>query len=115
MRWPAWLSHPGMYDLAGKYPKLGKGPNPFIDPEGYKREIEEQVFYNRLAEQKRPPGNKNIRQSRSRHALREVDVSNNQDDHRGVPQRSSSQSFNVADFGEASGRQTINLTHELSF
>jgi metallo-beta-lactamase class B len=51
-------SHPGMYDLAGKYPKLGKGPSPFIDPEGYKREIdlEEQVFYNRLAEQKKASG-----------------------------------------------------------
>jgi metallo-beta-lactamase class B len=51
-------SHPGMYDLAGKYPKLGKGPNPFIDPEGYKREIdlEEQVFYNRLAEQRKASG-----------------------------------------------------------
>ena len=48
-------SHPGMYNLAEKYPKLGKGPNPFIDPEGYKREIdlEEQVFYGRLAEQKK--------------------------------------------------------------
>jgi metallo-beta-lactamase class B len=51
-------SHPGMYDLAGKYPKLGKGPNPFIDPEGYKREIDlkEQVFYNRLAEQRKASG-----------------------------------------------------------
>jgi len=48
-------SHPGMYNLAEKYPKLGKGPNPFIDPEGYKREVdlEEQVFYGRLAEQKK--------------------------------------------------------------
>lgn len=48
-------SHPGMYDLAGKYPKLGKGPNPFIDPEGYKREIdlEEQVFNGRLELQKK--------------------------------------------------------------
>jgi metallo-beta-lactamase class B len=48
-------SHPGMYNLAEKYPKLGKGPNPFIDPDGYKREIdlEEQVFYGRLEEQKK--------------------------------------------------------------
>ena len=35
-----------MYNLAEKYPKLGKGPNPFIDPEGYKHEldIEEHAF-----------------------------------------------------------------------
>lgn len=48
-------SHPGMYDLAEKYPKIGKGPNPFIDPEGYKREIdlEEQVFNGRLELQKK--------------------------------------------------------------
>jgi metallo-beta-lactamase class B len=39
-------SHPAMYNLAEKYPKLGKGPNPFIDPEGYKTEvnIEEAAF-----------------------------------------------------------------------
>ena len=48
-------SHPAMYGLAEKYPQLGKGPNPFIDPEGYKREVdlEEQVFYGRLAQQKK--------------------------------------------------------------
>jgi metallo-beta-lactamase class B len=33
-------SHPAMYNLAEKYPKLGKGPNPFIDPQGYKTEID---------------------------------------------------------------------------
>ncbi len=33
-------SHPAMYNLAEKYPKLGKGPNPFIDPEGYKHELD---------------------------------------------------------------------------
>jgi metallo-beta-lactamase class B len=32
-------SHPAMYSLVEKYAKLGKGPNPFIDPEGYKTEI----------------------------------------------------------------------------
>lgn len=39
-------SHPAMYNLAEKYPKLGKGPNPFIDSEGYKTEvnIEEVAF-----------------------------------------------------------------------
>jgi metallo-beta-lactamase class B len=33
-------SHPAMYRLAEKYPKLGKGPNPFIDPEGYRAELD---------------------------------------------------------------------------
>jgi metallo-beta-lactamase class B len=40
-------SHPAMYNLVEKYAKLGKGgPNPFIDPEGYKTEvaIEEGAF-----------------------------------------------------------------------
>lgn len=33
-------SHPAMYNLTEKYAKLVKGgPNPFIDPEGYKNEI----------------------------------------------------------------------------
>jgi metallo-beta-lactamase class B len=48
-------SHPAMYNLAEKYPKLGHGPNPFIDPEGYKHEldIQEHAFLERLAEQNR--------------------------------------------------------------
>jgi metallo-beta-lactamase class B len=48
-------SHPSMYDLAEKYPKLGKGPNPFIDPLGYKHEldIQEHAFLEKLAEQKK--------------------------------------------------------------
>jgi metallo-beta-lactamase class B len=33
-------SHPAMYNLAEKYPKMGKGPNPFIDPQGYKTELD---------------------------------------------------------------------------
>ena len=51
-------SHPSMYNLAEKYPKLGKGPNPFIDPEGYKREldIQEHAFLEKLAEQKKAAG-----------------------------------------------------------
>jgi metallo-beta-lactamase class B len=51
-------SHPAMYNLAEKYPKLGKGPNPFIDPEGYKKEldIQENAFRVRLAEQKKAAG-----------------------------------------------------------
>ena len=46
-------SHPGMYNMQAKYAKLGKGPNPYIDPEGYQREIDinENVFRRTLAEQ----------------------------------------------------------------
>ncbi len=48
-------SHPAMFNLAEKYPRIGKGPNPYIDPAGYKREvaIEEGAFRLRLDEQKR--------------------------------------------------------------
>lgn len=48
-------SHPAMYRLAEKYPKLGRGPNPFIDPEGYKAEIDinEGAFNLRYNEQKK--------------------------------------------------------------
>jgi len=47
-------SHPGMYNLDEKFAKLGKGgPNPFIDPTGYKLEvdIDEAMFRAVLAEQ----------------------------------------------------------------
>lgn len=46
-------SHPAMYNLDAKYPKLGKGPNPFVDPAGYKAELDivEDVFNRTLAEQ----------------------------------------------------------------
>jgi len=48
-------SHPAMYNLAEKYPRLGKGPNPFIDPQGYKTEldIQETAFNAVLDEQKK--------------------------------------------------------------
>ncbi|MCU1338996.1 MAG: hypothetical protein JWO19_4577 [Bryobacterales bacterium] len=48
-------SHPAMYSLAEKYPKLGKAPNPFIDPQGYKTEldIQETAFNAVLDEQKK--------------------------------------------------------------
>jgi metallo-beta-lactamase class B len=54
-------SHPAMYNLAEKYPKLGKGPNPFgssnpfVDPQGYKTEldIQETAFNAVLEEQKK--------------------------------------------------------------
>ena len=41
-------SHPGMYNMADKYAKLkAGGPNPFIDPAGYKTEldIDEAMFH----------------------------------------------------------------------
>ncbi len=47
-------SHPGMFNMAEKYAKLGKSAsNPFIDPEGYRKEIDvnETAFTNRRAEQ----------------------------------------------------------------
>jgi metallo-beta-lactamase class B len=51
-------SHPSMYNLAAKYPKLGKGPNPFIDPEGYRHEldVQEHAFLEVLEKQKKAAG-----------------------------------------------------------
>jgi metallo-beta-lactamase class B len=51
-------SHPAMYNLAEKYPKIGKGPNPFIDPQGYKHEldIQEHAFLEVLDQQKKAAG-----------------------------------------------------------
>jgi metallo-beta-lactamase class B len=48
-------SHPAMYNLAEKYPKIGKGPNPFIDPQGYKHELDigEHAFLEELDKQKK--------------------------------------------------------------
>lgn len=48
-------SHPSMYNLEQKYPRIGKGPNPFIDPAGYKQEVDlaEAMFRAVLAEQKK--------------------------------------------------------------
>ena len=49
-------SHPAMYNIADKYAKLGKGgPNPFIDPQGYKTEvaIEEGAFRGLLEQQQK--------------------------------------------------------------
>ena len=54
-------SHPAMYSLAEKYAKLGKGgPNPFIDPAGYKTEIaiEEGAYRGLLAEQQKAAASK---------------------------------------------------------
>jgi metallo-beta-lactamase class B len=46
-------SHPAMFNMAEKYAKVGKGPNPYVDPEGYKKEIDinETAFTLRRAEQ----------------------------------------------------------------
>jgi metallo-beta-lactamase class B len=51
-------SHPSMYNMAEKYSKIGKGPNPFIDPEGYKHELDinEHAFLQKLDEQKKAAG-----------------------------------------------------------
>jgi metallo-beta-lactamase class B len=48
-------SHGRFYDLASKYPKLGQGPNPFIDPAGYQAhlDLQEKNFYAKLEEQKK--------------------------------------------------------------
>jgi metallo-beta-lactamase class B len=47
-------SHPGMYGMAEKYARLGKGPNPYVDPAGYKAELDivESVFRSVLAQQR---------------------------------------------------------------
>jgi metallo-beta-lactamase class B len=52
-------SHTSMYNMADKYARIGKGPNPYIDPEGYLEELDarEKVFKIRMAEQ----GNKGIK------------------------------------------------------
>jgi metallo-beta-lactamase class B len=50
-------SHPAMYNLAAKFPKLGTTPNPFIDPAGYQAELNlvEGVFNATLEEQRKGP------------------------------------------------------------
>lgn len=48
-------SHPAMYDMVAKHARLGQSPNPFIDPAGYKEELDavEGLFLAVLAEQQR--------------------------------------------------------------
>ena len=48
-------SHHAMYNMADKYKRLGQSPNPYIDPEGYRAEIEavETLFLDVLASQER--------------------------------------------------------------
>jgi metallo-beta-lactamase class B len=51
-------SHPAMYRMAEKYPLIGQGNNPFIDPEGYLYEIaiNEQALNLRLEQQRLAAG-----------------------------------------------------------
>lgn len=51
-------SHPAMFNMAAKFALVGKGPNPYIDPEGYRIEIDinDAVFYRTLAAQKKTAG-----------------------------------------------------------
>jgi metallo-beta-lactamase class B len=51
-------AHGAYFGLAAKYPKLNAGPNPFIDPAGYKAYVEErdQAFQKELARQKAAGG-----------------------------------------------------------
>lgn len=51
-------SHPTMYGMKEKYERIGKGPNPFIDPQGYVHELdlEEHAFYEVLDKQKKAAG-----------------------------------------------------------
>jgi metallo-beta-lactamase class B len=48
-------SHTAMYNMAEKYARLGKGPNPYIDPDGYVEELDarQNVLTMRMAEQAR--------------------------------------------------------------
>jgi metallo-beta-lactamase class B len=48
-------SHPAMYSMAEKHKKLGANPNPFIDPAGYKAELDivEGVFLQTLEAQQK--------------------------------------------------------------
>ncbi len=46
-------SHPAMYGMTEKYDRIGDGPNPFIDPDGYGGELDavEALFLQVLAAQ----------------------------------------------------------------
>jgi metallo-beta-lactamase class B len=51
-------SHASMFNMTAKYGRLGKGVNPYIDPDGYLEELDarERVFNLRLDEQKKAAG-----------------------------------------------------------
>ena len=46
-------SHPAMYGMVEKHGRIGEGPNPFIDPDGFREELDpvEALFLRVLAEQ----------------------------------------------------------------
>jgi metallo-beta-lactamase class B len=49
-----WVAgHAGAFDMPGKFARVGKGPNPYIDAAGYQRYVDlgEQQFRKTLAEQ----------------------------------------------------------------
>ncbi len=48
-------SHPAMFNMVEKYPRIGQGPNPYIDPAGYTDELDavESLFLRVLEEQER--------------------------------------------------------------
>ena len=48
-------SHPAMYNLPAKFQKLGTNPNPFINPVGYKTELDlvEGVFNQTFDDQRK--------------------------------------------------------------
>ena len=48
-------SHPAMYEMAAKFARIGKGPNPFVDPAGYTAELDavEGLFLQVLAAQQK--------------------------------------------------------------
>ncbi|MEQ1857228.1 MAG: subclass B3 metallo-beta-lactamase [Longimicrobiales bacterium] len=48
-------SHPAMYGMVAKHARIGQSPNPFIDPAGYRAELDavEGLFLDVLAEQER--------------------------------------------------------------
>jgi metallo-beta-lactamase class B len=51
-------SHPAMFRMSEKYPRIGATPNPYIDPDGYLYEIalNEQAMTLRLEEQRKAAG-----------------------------------------------------------
>jgi metallo-beta-lactamase class B len=48
-------SHPAMYNMADKLKRVGQSPNPFVDPAGYKAELDlvERVFNETLDAQRK--------------------------------------------------------------
>ncbi len=51
-------SHPAMYGMVEKHARIGRTPNPFVDPAGYVAELDivEQLFLRVLAEQQKAAG-----------------------------------------------------------